>query len=49
MLGVLEQAGQLAAAEHGGLIDHQHGAGVQLLPSVMQSGVRTAETLGGWP
>jgi len=33
LLGVLEQPAQLAAADHAGLIDHQHRPGVQLLPS----------------
>ena len=36
LLGVLEQAGQLAAADHAGLIDHQHRAGVQLLAAAVQ-------------
>ena len=36
LLGVLEQAGQLAAADHAGLIHHQHRAGVQLLPASVQ-------------
>jgi hypothetical protein len=31
LVGVLEQPGQLAGAEHAGLIHHQHRAGVQLL------------------
>jgi hypothetical protein len=33
---VLEQTGQLAAADHAGLIDHQHRAGVQLLLSPVE-------------
>ena len=35
-LSVLEQPGQLAAADHARLIDHQHRAGVQLLLSSIQ-------------
>jgi hypothetical protein len=38
LLGVLEQAGQLAAADHAGLVDHQHGAGIQLLVSSVKVG-----------
>ena len=33
---MLEQAGELAAADHAGLIDHQHRAGVQLLLAAVQ-------------
>jgi hypothetical protein len=36
LLGVLEEAGQLAAAQHAGLIDHQHRAGVQPLCTSVQ-------------
>jgi hypothetical protein len=35
-LGVLKQASKLAAADHAGLIDHQHGAGIQLLAAALQ-------------
>jgi hypothetical protein len=35
-VGVLKQAAHLATAHHAGLIDHQYGAGVQLLPSSVQ-------------
>jgi hypothetical protein len=35
-LGVLQETGQLAAADHAGLIDHQDRAGVQPLPSSVQ-------------
>jgi hypothetical protein len=38
LLGVLEQAGELAAADHASLVDHQHGAGVQLLPATVKVG-----------
>jgi hypothetical protein len=33
---MLKQEGELAAAQHAGLIDHQHGPGVQLLPPSVQ-------------
>jgi hypothetical protein len=33
---MLQEAGELAAAEHAGLIDHQHGAGVQPLVSSVE-------------
>jgi len=36
LVGVLEQAVQLAAADHAGLIHHQDGAGVQLLAAAVQ-------------
>src|SRR5215218_198465 len=36
LTGVLEQAAQLAAAQHAGLIDDQHGPGVQLLMPLVQ-------------
>jgi len=36
VLVVLEQASELAAADHAGLIDHQHGAGVQLLAAAVE-------------
>jgi hypothetical protein len=36
LVGVVEQAAQFAAAEHAGLIDDQHGAGVQLLLSSVE-------------
>jgi hypothetical protein len=36
LLGVLEQAGELAGADHAGLIDHQHRAGVQLLAAALK-------------
>jgi hypothetical protein len=32
LLGMVEEAGQLAAAQHAGLVHHQHRPGVQLLP-----------------
>jgi hypothetical protein len=35
-VSVLEQPGELAAADHAGLIDHQHGACVQLLLSSVE-------------
>ena len=38
LVGVLEEAGQLAAAEHAGLIDHQHRPAVQLLAAAVQVG-----------
>ena len=38
LLGVLEEAGQLAAAEHAGLIHHQHRPAVQLLAAAVQVG-----------
>jgi hypothetical protein len=36
LVGVLEQAGQPAAAQHAGLIDHQYRLGVQLLAAAVQ-------------
>jgi hypothetical protein len=36
VVGVLEGAGELAAAEHAGLIDYQHRAGVQLLAAALK-------------
>jgi hypothetical protein len=36
VLGVLQEPGELAAADHAGLVDHQHRAGVQLLPSSVE-------------
>jgi hypothetical protein len=33
LVGVLKQAGELAAADHAGLIHHQHRASIQLLLS----------------
>jgi hypothetical protein len=36
LLGVLEQPAQLAAADHAGLIHHQHRAGVELLAASVQ-------------
>jgi hypothetical protein len=36
LVGVVEEAGELAAADHAGLIDHQDGAGVQLLAAAVQ-------------
>jgi hypothetical protein len=36
LVGVLQEPGELAAADHAGLIDHQHRAGVQLLMTVVQ-------------
>jgi hypothetical protein len=38
LLGVAEQAAQLAAAEHPGLIHHQHRPGIQPLPAVVEVG-----------
>jgi hypothetical protein len=38
LLGVLEEAGELAAAEHAGLIDHQHRPAVQLFAAAVQVG-----------
>jgi hypothetical protein len=35
---VVQQAGQLAAAEHGGLVHHQHCPPIQLLVAVVQVG-----------
>src|SRR4029450_7063337 len=35
-VGMLKQSGELAGADHTGLIDHQHGAGVQLLLTLIQ-------------
>ena len=36
LLGVLQEAGQLAGADHAGLIDHHHRARVQLLLAAVQ-------------
>jgi hypothetical protein len=36
LVGVLEEAGKLAAADHAGLIDDQHGAGIQLLATMVE-------------
>jgi hypothetical protein len=38
VVGVLEEAGERAAADHAGLIDDQHGAGVQLLTTAVEIG-----------
>ena len=38
LVGVLEQAGELAAADHAGLVDHQQRAGVQLLLAAVEVG-----------
>jgi hypothetical protein len=38
VLGVLEQAGQLARADHAGLIHHHDGARIQLLAAAVQVG-----------
>jgi hypothetical protein len=35
LVGVLEQAVELAAADHAGLIDHQDGASVQLVAATV--------------
>jgi hypothetical protein len=35
-VGVLEQAGQLSAADHAGLIDHQHRPVIQLLAATVK-------------
>jgi hypothetical protein len=43
LVGVLEQAGQFAAAQHAGLIDHQHGAGVQLLVAALELSEQAAQ------
>jgi hypothetical protein len=38
VLGVLEQAGQLAAAEHAGLVHHQHRPPIQALSALVEVG-----------
>ena len=38
VVGVLEESGEVAAADHAGLIDHQDGAGVQLLAAAVEIG-----------
>ena len=44
LVGVLEEAGELAAADHAGLIDHQDRPGVQLLLPLVQV---TQESVAG--
>ena len=46
LLGVVEEAGELAAAEHAGLVHHQHRPLIQLLAAAVQVGQQPVDR---WP